>query len=75
MKYEHLNKVNLIAAFAIGLGFILTVMLSALDFPYSVVHAASISVSSISLLWVACAMFILLIHDSQSELISPALDT
>lgn len=69
MKYEHLNKVNLIGAFAIGIGFILTVMLSALDLPYSTVQAASVSVSSLLLLWGSCAMFILLSHDPKEQVV------
>lgn len=74
MKYEHLNKVNLVGSFVIALSFVLTVTLSALDAPYGAVHTASVIVSISSLLWAGCAMFILLTHDPERELTSPVVD-
>lgn len=71
MKYEHLNKVNMIGTFAIGLSFLLTVILSAMNFSYAAVHAASVTVSIFSLLWAGCAIFILLTHDPQKQAVSP----
>lgn len=67
VKYEHLNKVNLIGAIAIGVSLILTVAFSSWDFPHMAVYTASVLVAISTLLWAGCVIGIIMVQNHQKD--------